>query len=94
MQPISLADPDAILEFLGNVALRGKGVTAENLMDYVMDEGFTEPIYLNAKGEDPEAFYQGKSHAWGIYQIREWKRVLIISGGPGKERRAQITETP
>ncbi|MEE8126855.1 MAG: hypothetical protein V3T42_13665 [Nitrospirales bacterium] len=94
MQPISISDPDAILEFLADVALHGKGVTAENLLDYAMDEGFTEPTYLSAKGEDPEAFYKGESHAWSIYQIREWKRVLIISGGPGKERRAQITETP
>ncbi|MCA9454634.1 MAG: hypothetical protein H6750_17440 [Nitrospiraceae bacterium] len=94
MQPINLADPDAILEFLANVTLRGKGVTAENLMEYVMDEGFTEPTYLSAKGEDPLAFYQGHPNAWGVYQIREWKRVLIISGGAGKERRAQITETP
>ena len=94
MQPISLADPNAILELLANIALRGKGVIAENLMEYVMDEGFTEPTYLSAKGEDPEAFYKGQSNAWGIYQIREWKRVLIISGGPGKERRVQITETP
>ncbi|WNM57004.1 hypothetical protein [Candidatus Nitrospira allomarina] len=94
MQPINLADPDAILEFLASVTLRGEGVTAENLMEYVMDEGFTEPTYLSAKGEDPLAFYKGQPNAWGIYQIREWKRVLIISGGTGKIRRAQITETP
>lgn len=94
MEPISLADPDSILKLLADISLRGKGVIAENLMDYVMDEGFTEPTYLSAKGVDPEAFYQGKPNAWGIYQIREWKRVLIISGGAGKERRAQITETP
>jgi hypothetical protein len=94
MLPISLADPDGILKLLANVTLRGKGVTAENLMDYVLDEGFTEPTYLSARGEDPDAFYHGQPNAWGIYQIREWKRVLIISGGPGKERRAQITETP
>jgi hypothetical protein len=94
MESISLADPDAILELLAQVALRGKGLSTENLMDYVMDEGFTEPTYLSAKGEDPEAFYQGQPNAWAIYQIREWKRVLTISGGPGKERRVQITETP
>jgi len=94
MEPISLADPDSILKLLADISLRGKGVIAENLMDYVMDEGFTEPTYLSAKGVDPEAFYQGQPNAWGIYQIREWKRVLIISGGAGKERRAQITETP
>lgn len=94
MEPISLADPDSILKLLAEISLRGKGVIAENLMDYVMDEGFTEPTYLSAKGVDPEAFYRGQPNAWGIYQIREWKRVLIISGGAGKERRAQITETP
>lgn len=94
MEPVNLADPDAILEFLGKIALRGKGVVTENLMEYVLDEGFTEPTYLSAKGEDPEAFYLGQPSAWAVYQIREWKRVLIISGGAGKERRAQITETP
>ncbi len=94
MQPISIADPDSILEFLADVVLRGEGVTTENLMEYVMEEGFMEPIYLSAKGEDPEAYYKGQSHAWGIYQIREWKRVIIISGGSGKKRRVQITETP
>ncbi|MCA9462429.1 MAG: hypothetical protein KC563_12110 [Nitrospira sp.] len=94
MEPVNLAEPDAILDFLSKIVLRGKGVTTENLMEYVLDEGFTEPTYLSAKGEDPEAFFQGKPSAWGIYQIREWKRVLIISGGGGKERRAQITETP
>lgn len=94
MESINLANPDAIFEFLAHVALRGKGMTTENLMDYVMDEGFTEPTYLSAKGEDPEAYYQGQPNAWAIYQIREWKRVLIISGGSGKERRVQITETP
>ena len=56
MQPISIADPGSILEFLADVALRGQGVTTENLMEYVMDEGFMEPIYLSAKGEDPEAY--------------------------------------
>ncbi len=94
MEPVSLADPDAILEFLSKISLKGRGVTTENLMDYVMDEGFTEPTYLNAKGEDAEAFFQGQPNAWAVYQIREWKRVLIVSGGTGKERRVQITETP
>lgn len=94
MEPVSLADPDAILEFLSKISLKGRGVTTENLMDYVMDEGFTEPTYLNAKGEDAEAFFEGQPNAWGVYQIREWKRVLIVSGGTGKERRVQITETP
>ena len=94
MQPISIADPDSILELLAHVSLRGDGLITENLMEYIMDEGFMEPTYLSAKGEDPEAFYRGEANAWAVYQVREWKRVLIISGGAGKERRMQITETP
>ena len=94
MQPISIADPQSILELLSQVALKGEGVKTDNLMEYVMDEGFMEPTYLSAKGEDPNAYYKGEANAWAVYQLREWKRVLIISGGPGKERRLQITETP
>jgi len=94
MEAVNLADPDKILDFLAEVSLQGKGLTTDNLMEYVMDEGFIEPIYLNAKGEDPEAYYKGQPNAWAIYQVREWKRVLTISGGEGRERRAQITETP
>lgn len=94
MEPVNLADPEAILDFLAKISLKGKGMTTENLMEYVLDEGFTEPTYLSAKGEDPDAYYQGTPPAWGVYQVREWKRVLIISGGNGKERRVQITETP
>jgi hypothetical protein len=92
--PVSLADPDEILTFLADVSLQGDGLTADNLMEYVLDQGFTEPTYLSAKGEDPEAYYKGEPNAWAIYQIREWKRVLIISDGGGRGRRAQITETP
>lgn len=92
--PVHLANPDEILTFLSDVTLRGKGVTTENLMDYVLDEGFTEPTYLSAKGEDPEAFFKGEPNAWAVYQIREWKRVLVVSGGDRRERRVQITETP
>jgi len=44
MDPVSLAQPDDILTLLSEVALRGKGFTTECLMDYVLDEGFTEPI--------------------------------------------------
>ena len=47
--PVMLANPDEILTFLSHVALRGKGMTTESLMDYVLDEGFTEPTYLNAR---------------------------------------------
>jgi hypothetical protein len=94
MTPINLADPDQILNFLVDVSLQGEGLTTDNLLDYVLDEGFTEPTYLTAKGEDPDAYFKGESHAWAVYQIREWKRVLIISSGGVRGRRAQITETP
>lgn len=94
MNPIIIQNSDDILNFLAEVSLRGKGFTTDCLLDYVLDEGFTEPIYLNASGEDPDASYKNEPQAWAIYQIREWKRVLTVSGGPGKERRVQITETP
>ena len=94
MDPVSIADPQGILELLADVALKGEGVTTDNLMEFVMDEGFMDPTYLSAKGEDPDAYYKGNANAWAVYQVREWKRVLIISGGSGKERRMQITETP
>ncbi len=94
MEPLTLQKPDEILNWLADVSLRGKGFTTECLLDYVLDEGFMEPIYLNASGEVPDAFYKGQPNAWAIYQVREWKRVLTVSGGPGKERRVQITETP
>ncbi len=94
MKPLTIQNSEDILSFLADVSLRGKGFTTECLLDYVLDQGFTEPIYLNASGEDPDAFYKNQSQAWAIYQVREWKRVLTISGGPGKERRVQITETP
>ena len=94
MNPVTLQNPDDILKLLADVSLRGSGFTTECLMDYALEEGFTEPIYLNASGEDPEAYYNGQPNAWAIYQVREWKRVLTISGGPGKVRRVQITETP
>lgn len=94
MAPVNLADPDEILTFLADISLKGEGLTTENLMEYVLDEGFTEPTYFSAKGEDPNAFFKGEANAWAVYQIREWKRVLVISGGGGRGRRAQITETP
>ena len=94
MDPLNLGNPEEIFVFLADISLRGKGLTTDNLMEYVLDEGFTEPTYLNAKGEDPDAYYKGQPNAWAVYQVREWKRVLVISGGGGKERRAQITETP
>ena len=94
MQPVTIQSTDDIFQFLAEVSLKGRGMTAESLLDRVLDEGFTEPIYFNATGEDPDAYYQGKPNAWAVYTIREWKRVMMVSGGPGQERRVQITETP
>jgi len=94
MQPVTIQNTDDIFQFLAEVSLKGRGMTAESLLDRVLDEGFTEPIYFSATGEDPDAYYQGKPNAWAVYTIREWKRVMMVSGGPGQERRVQITETP
>lgn len=91
---VSLANSDQIFELLGHVALRGKGFTAESLLDAVLDLGFTEPTQLTAEGADPEAYYKGQPNGWANYHLREWKRVLMIYGGPGQVRRYQITETP
>jgi hypothetical protein len=94
MNPITIQNPDDILNLLADVTLRGPGFTTESLLDYALEEGFTEPTFLNASGEDPNAFYKGQPNAWAVYQVREWKRVLTISGGHGQERRSRITETP
>ncbi len=82
------------MEVLGQIALKGKGFTTDCLLEEILEAGFTEPIYFNGSGEDPDAYYQGQQNAWAVYQIREWKRVLMIYGGCDKERRYQITETP
>lgn len=94
MKPVTIQNPEDILSLLAEVTLRGSGFVTDCLLDYVLDEGFTEPIYLHVSGEDPDAFYKGQSPAWAVYQVREWKRVLTISGWPGQQRRVQITETP
>jgi len=94
MTPVTIQNPEDILSMLAEVSLRGAGFVTDCLLDYVLEEGFTEPIFLNASGEDPDAYFKGQAPAWSVYQVREWKRVLTISGGPGKERRVQITETP
>lgn len=94
VQPITVHDPEEIIKVLGDIVLKGYGFTSENLLDSVLDDGFTEPTYLSANGEDPNAFYQGQAPAWANYQIREWKRVLTVSLGTNGERRCRITETP
>ena len=94
MKPLTLNGPEEIMKVLNEIALKGRGFTTENLLESALDAGFTEPIYLSASGEDPEAFYQGKAPAWATYQIREWKRVFMVSVGSSGERRFRITETP
>jgi hypothetical protein len=94
MDRVSLADSNQILELLSHVALRGKGFATESLLDAVLDLGFTEPTQLTADGADPDAYYHERPNAWADYHLREWKRVLMIYGGPGRVRRYQITETP
>ena len=94
MNQVTIQNPEDILSMLAEVSLQGSGFVTDCLLDYVLEEGFTEPIFLNASGEDTDAYFKGRSSAWAVYQIREWKRVLTISGGPGKERRVQNTETP
>ena len=89
-----MSNSDEIFEFLSHIALRGKGFTTESLLDAVLDFGFMEPTQFTADGTDPEAFYNEQPNAWATYHIREWKRVLMIYGGPGQARRYQITETP
>ena len=94
MDKIILNDSAAILNLLNDVALRGKGLQTECLLDNVLDAGFTHPDHFNAKGEDPDAYYQGKPNAWAVYHIRQWKKVMMVYGGGGRAWRFQITETP
>ncbi len=94
MDAIKLSDPTTILNLLNEVALRGKGFCTECLLDNMLDAGFTVPDYLNAYGDDPEAYYKGKPHAWAVYHVRQWKKVMMVYGGPNEKRRYQITETP
>jgi hypothetical protein len=94
MNQLTIQNPEDILSMLAEVSLRGSGFVTDCLLDYVLEEGFTEPIFLNVSGEDPDASFKGQYTSCAVYQIREWKRVLTVSGGPGKERRVQITETP
>src|SRR5207245_11016705 len=94
MEPVTLQSTEDIFKLLAEVSLKGKGLTSECLLDKVLDEGFTEPIYLSATGEDPDAYYQGKPHAWAVNQIRQCNRTMMICGSLRKERRNQIKVTP
>ena len=94
MHSIVEQEPNKILTILSEIALTGKGVTTECLLDEVLDAGLTAPTYFQAEGEDPDASYQGQSPAWAKYHIREWKRVVTVYKGGQSEWRLQATETP
>ena len=88
MNHVTVQNPEDILSILAEVSLRGSGFVTDCLLDYVLEEGFTEPIYFNASGEDPDAYFKGQSPAWAGLGPKARIR------NPGKERRVQITETP
>ena len=50
MNPITIQNTDEILALLADVALHGPGFSTDCLLDYVLEEGFTEPIFLNEIG--------------------------------------------
>jgi hypothetical protein len=94
MKPIELNDPAKIEVFLSKIELTGKGFRTECLLIDVFDAGLDYPDYLKAEGEDPGAAYEGKSPAWAKYHIRQGKRVFMIYGEQGKDRRTHFSETP
>ena len=94
MKSIEMNDPAKIEEFLSKIVLSGKGFTTDCLLAEVFDAGLDYPDYLKAEGEDPNASYEGKSPAWAKYHMRQGKRVFMVYGEPGKERRTHFSETP
>ncbi len=94
MQPIQINDPEKIEQFLSKIALTGKGFTTECLLMDAYDAGLDYPDYLKAEGEDPDASYEGKSPAWAKYHMRQGKRVYMVYGERGKDRRTHFSETP
>lgn len=94
MEPIELNDPAEIEQFLSKISFKGKGFTSDALLLEVYEAGLDYPDYLKAEGEDPDAVYDGKSPAWAKYHVRQGKRVFMVYGGAGKERRTHFSETP
>jgi len=94
MEPLELNDPAKIEEFLSQIKLSGKGFNTDCLLLDVYDAGLDYPDFLKAEGEDPEASYQGRSPAWAKYHMRQGKRVFMVYGGGGAERRTHFSETP
>ena len=83
MKPIQLNDPSEIQEFLYKISFTGKGFTSDSLLLEVSEAGLDYPDFLKAEGEDPDAHYDGKSHAWAKYHVRQgkmplWKRIYFL----------------
>jgi hypothetical protein len=94
MQPLELNNPAEIEAFLSKIELTGKGFTTECLLLEVFDAGLDYPDYLKVEGEDQNASFEGKSPAWAKYHIRQGKRVFMVYGELGKDRRTHFSETP
>ena len=94
MQSIQINNPAEIEVFLSKIVLTGKAFTTECLLMDVFDAGLDYPDYLKAEGEDSNASYEGKSPAWAKYHMRQGKRVFMVYGEPGKDRRTHFSETP
>jgi len=94
MEPIQLYHTEEIQQALSKIALTGLGFCTDCLYADLIDVGITHPDFFKAHGKDPDALYDGLSPSWGIYHIRQGKKVFMIYGGEGKPRRTQFTETP
>lgn len=94
MEELILTNAEEILQTLAKIALKGKGFVTDCLIGEVMDAGISNPDFLKATGNDPEAYYDGKANAWSDIQVRESKKVFMVYGGTGKARRFHIADTP
>ncbi|MBI4382713.1 MAG: hypothetical protein HY579_01605 [Nitrospinae bacterium] len=94
MQSIELNDPEKIREFLSQIAFHGKGFVTDSLLGDVFDAGLDYPDFLRAEGEDPNAAFAGRSPAWAKYHVRQGKKVFMVYGGAGSDRRTHFSETP
>jgi hypothetical protein len=94
MKPIEMNNPAEIEVFLSKIELKGQGFTTDCLLMDTFDAGLDYPDYLKAEGVDENASYEGKSPAWAKYHMRQGKRVYMVYGEPGKDRRTHFSETP
>tara|TARA_B100000686_G_scaffold354037_1_gene462290 strand:+ start:114 stop:410 length:297 start_codon:yes stop_codon:yes gene_type:complete len=87
-------DPKIIQEILSQIKLEGEGFNTDCLLVDIFDAGLDYPDYMRIDGVDSNASYGGKSPAWAKYHVRQGKRVFMVYGGEGKERKIHFTETP